>query len=341
MWPVLELTYNLFKTDAVDFLDEMLPALDNFISFGSDAFKARADYRHMMLDIYQTSLQSEQLGENDRINGCKIAESLLLNLRGHVDDILAPIVNSTAENIDKAQTGALRLHMLEVLINAVLYAPAQTLQLLEQRGPGGASAFLQRWFGLIGGDKDRLPRVHDKKLSLAALCALMELEPSQTPDGLQGIVAAALRVFRGLPAALARRKAAQDALNEYSEDDESEQDMVFGDAGEEDGDVWDEDSAYVEMLAQEGQRLRAEAAAKGSGAVSDAEDDSDGDDELEEELGYVSPLEGLDVHVRFREALESMQGRNAGLYAVATTALSVDEQTYLMEIMREAQSRSA
>ena len=140
---------------------------------------------------------------------------------------------------------------------------------------------------------------------------------------------------------LARRKAAQDALNEYSEDDESEQDMVFGDACEEDSGVWDEDSAYVEMLAQEGQQSRAEAAAKGSGAVSDAEDDSDGDDELEEELGYISPLESLDVHIRFREALEAMQNRNGALYAAATTALSVDEQTYLMEIMREAQSHSA
>ena len=86
---------------------------------------------------------------------------------------------------------------------------------------GMARQFFDTWFAAIN-DHNKMPRVHDKKLSLAALCALMELEPSQAPDGLQGIVAAALRVFRGLPAALARRKAAQDALNEYSEDDESE-----------------------------------------------------------------------------------------------------------------------
>jgi importin-7 len=65
----------------------MLPALDNFISFGSEVFAARQDYRHIMLDIFTTSITSSQLGENDRVNGCKIAESLLLNLRGHVDDV--------------------------------------------------------------------------------------------------------------------------------------------------------------------------------------------------------------------------------------------------------------
>jgi len=65
----------------------MLPALDNFISYGSEMFKARHDYRQMMLDIYQTAISSTQLGENDRINGCKIAESLLLNCRGHIDDV--------------------------------------------------------------------------------------------------------------------------------------------------------------------------------------------------------------------------------------------------------------
>jgi importin-7 len=65
----------------------MLPSLDNFVSFGTDAFKSRADYRQMVLDIYTTCMTSDQLGENDRVNGCKLAESILLNLRGHVDDV--------------------------------------------------------------------------------------------------------------------------------------------------------------------------------------------------------------------------------------------------------------
>jgi hypothetical protein len=33
------------------------------------------------------------LGENDRVNGCKLPESLLLNLRGHIDDV-SPAVHT-------------------------------------------------------------------------------------------------------------------------------------------------------------------------------------------------------------------------------------------------------
>ena len=109
MWPVFELTYKTFKAEAIDFLDgpwyssvglasmfinvdvaeppEMLPSLDNFVSYGTDVFKARPDYRQMLLDIYTTSINSDHLGENDAVNGCKLAEAMLLNLRGHVDDV--------------------------------------------------------------------------------------------------------------------------------------------------------------------------------------------------------------------------------------------------------------
>lgn len=65
----------------------MLPSLDNFVSYGTDVFKARPDYRQMALDIYTTSVTSEHLGENDAVNGSKLVESLLLNLRGHLDDV--------------------------------------------------------------------------------------------------------------------------------------------------------------------------------------------------------------------------------------------------------------
>lgn len=69
----------------------MIPTLDNFLSYGSDVFKLRADYRNMIVDIYTTVLNSDNLGENDFINGSKLADSILLNLRGHVDDVSVSI----------------------------------------------------------------------------------------------------------------------------------------------------------------------------------------------------------------------------------------------------------
>ncbi|KAJ3496053.1 hypothetical protein NMY22_g19860 [Coprinellus aureogranulatus] len=66
MWRIFELTYQVFKTVAVDFLEEMLPTIDNFISYGADTIKANPDYKKMLVDIYTHSLTVDHLGENDR-----------------------------------------------------------------------------------------------------------------------------------------------------------------------------------------------------------------------------------------------------------------------------------
>ena len=106
LWQIFELTYQALKTHAINWIEgqcnipvffscppltlykiEMIPTLDNFLSYGSDVFKSRADYRNMIIDIYTTVLNSDSLGENDFINGSKLADSILLNLRGHVDDV--------------------------------------------------------------------------------------------------------------------------------------------------------------------------------------------------------------------------------------------------------------
>lgn len=104
MWQVYELTHKLFKSDAINFLDgaslrecmhigqlifcaEMLPSLDNFLSYGSAVVRERADYKLVILDIYTTAMASTALGEQDRVNANKLIESFLLNLRGAVDEV--------------------------------------------------------------------------------------------------------------------------------------------------------------------------------------------------------------------------------------------------------------
>ncbi len=108
--------------------------------------------------------------------------------------------------IDKANTVSLRLANLEVLINCVLYNPAATLHIMEAIQPGTSRVFFDKWFEAINAD-NRLPRVHDKKLSIMALCALMEMDPAAVPEAIKEgwpqIVSGALKIFKDLPAAIA------------------------------------------------------------------------------------------------------------------------------------------
>ncbi|KAH9969835.1 ARM repeat-containing protein [Russula dissimulans] len=342
MWPVFELTYELFRTDAIDFLDEMLPSLDNFVSYGTDVFRARADYRQKALDIYTTALSSDHLGENDRVNGCKLAESVLLNLRGHVDDKLELIIATAFRHIDGAETKAFELANLEVLINAVLYNPGAALALMDSQHSRGARVFFDRWFAAVNAEHG-LPRVHDKTLSIVALSALLEIKPAAIPaelrDGWPGIVGGAIRVFKGLPKAVEARKALQESL-QGDEGEEDEDEQRYLNMNEEEGDVWDEDSAYVEMLAKEGQRLREEAERRERDADGGESFSSD-EEEIEEELGFISPLDSVDPYVTFKQALSALEVNDRTIYQAATTALDVEQQTLLMEIMRIAAEAAA
>ena len=106
------------------------------------------------------------------------------------------------------------------------------------------------------------------------------------------------------------------------------------------------------MLANEGQRLREKSERQAAGEdVSDDEDEED----IEEELGYISPLDTVDPYITFKQALTgtymysnlypvgfqltypaAFQMKNGPGYQVATTSLSPDLQTFLMEVMRLA-----
>ena len=65
----------------------MLTSLDNFLSFGANVIAARQDYLDMVVDIYETTMQSTALGAQDRVAACKLAESVLLNVRGGADPV--------------------------------------------------------------------------------------------------------------------------------------------------------------------------------------------------------------------------------------------------------------
>lgn len=105
-----------------------------------------------------------------------------------------------------------------------------------------------------------------------------------------------------------------------------------------------------------------EKAGNGEAVDDDEEDEEDDDDDMiEEELTYISPIETVDPYITFKRALTStsrpsfscssdtecllrdvaLQHQNAAAYQAATTALDVDQQTLLMEVMRLAEANEA
>ena len=182
----------------------MLPALDNYVTFGSQRLLQHPAYLQAVAGMTLETFRNERFSGVDRICGCKLAESLMLNLRGHVDPYIPAFIElgmTTLMN-DEAKVKSYRVHLMEMVINSTYYDPILTLQVLESKG--WTNKFFSLWFSNI----DSFTRVHDKKLSVAAIVALLGLRPDQVPASvqqgwprlLQGIV----RLFQTLPAAIKR-----------------------------------------------------------------------------------------------------------------------------------------
>ena len=202
MWHAFELIHQTFKNGAEMYLEDMLPALDNFVRYGSDTLVQNKTYLDALASMVWVIFQDEKVGGVDRICGCKLAEAIMINLRGHVDQYIPQFIQNAmlALTNDLPKVKTYRIHLMEMIINAIYYNPRIALQVLEQNG--WTNKFFSIWFS----NMDSFTRVHDKKLSIAAITSLLVLRAEDVPQSvqqgwprlLQGIV----RLFQTLPAAL-------------------------------------------------------------------------------------------------------------------------------------------
>lgn len=180
----------------------MLPALDNFVTFGSDVFVQNPAYVEALIGMVNDIFVDPKNGGVDRICGCKLAETVMLNLQGHIDQHILKLVTLAMDVIssNEPKIKSYRIHVMEVIINAIYYNPRLALHVLETHG--WTNKFFSNWFSSI----EIFSRVHDKKLSIVAICSLLTLQADEIPASvqqgwprlLQGIV----KLFQTLPIAV-------------------------------------------------------------------------------------------------------------------------------------------
>lgn len=302
MWQAFELIHATFKAGAELYLEDMLPALDNFVQYGASHLVQTPAYLDALFGMVQDMFADEKVGGVDRICACKLAEGIMLSLRGHADQYVQHFIGIAMRILTNAEVKvkSYKIHLMEMVINAVYYNPVLALQILESNG--WTNKFFSLWFSNI----DSFTRVHDKKLSISAIVALLSLNADQIPTSvqqgwprlLQGIV----RLFQTLPAATKNR---EEALKDdyvdgdaYDDDDDEEwagDDNAWDDdnqADVEEGEVKDESTAYLEFLNEEAQKFQ-------------NLEGGDSEDELAEESLLETPLDKIEPYQLFRNALMS------------------------------------
>ena len=346
MWQAFELMHKTFKDGALLYLEDMLPALDNFVSYGQDRLIQHPPYLQAMAGMVRDIFSDPKVGGVDRICGCKLAEAIMLNLRGRPIDTYIPTFISLAMEILANQSTksslvkAYKLHLIEMVINALYYNPILALQVLESRG--WTNKFFSIWFGSI----DNFRRVHDKKLCVAAISALLTIRGDQVPQSVQTgwprLLTGATYLFRTLPQAIKTREetikasdGASDALSDYGSDDDpdewTEEPAGAHEWGNVDssalpdtkGDIKDESQAYLDFLSEE---------AKKFGALADDDDDSI----LDEDSLLESPLDKFDPYTTFKDSLEKLQQEQPQLYGQLTAVLAPEDREVLTQVVQHA-----
>ena len=101
MWLFFEQIYALVKGTGIDFIEELVNVLDNYVSYGGPFLADHTGYKGMLVDIFETAMHSTQLGANDRVSACKLAGQTLICLKGSIDHVSHQtlIRNGSTENL--------------------------------------------------------------------------------------------------------------------------------------------------------------------------------------------------------------------------------------------------
>ena len=350
MWQAFELMHKTFKDGAELYLEDMLPALDNFVSYGQDRLIQHPPYLQAMAGMVRDIFNDPKVGGVDRICGCKLAEAIMLNLRGRpIDTYIPTFVSLAMEVLTTPQKPSLvkayKLHLIEMVINAIYYNPILALQVLESRN--WTNKFFSIWFGSI----DNFRRVHDKKLCIAAISALLQLRGDQVPQSVQTgwprLLTGATYLFRTLPQAMKAREetikasdGGSDGLSDYASDDDPDE-WTDEPAGAQEwgtvdssalpdtkGDIKDESQAYLDFLSEE---------AKKFGALAEDDDDSI----LDEDSLLESPLDKFDPYTTFKDSLGKLQQEQPQLYGQLTAVLAQEDRDVLTQVVQHATQTQA
>ncbi|RCI13948.1 hypothetical protein L249_8181, partial [Ophiocordyceps polyrhachis-furcata BCC 54312] len=341
MWQAFEMIHATFKSGAQYYLEDMLPALDNFVQYGVPQLVQKPEYVQalysMVADMFTDSVQ----GGVERICACKLSEAMMLSLRGHIDTCVEGFIVMTMNILagDEVDNKSYKIHLMEMVINAIYYNPLLALQVLESKG------WTNRFFSLWFGSMPIFSRVHDKKLCIVAISALLSVKHDQVPVSvcvgwprlLQGIT----ELFRTLPIAMRNREEALrddfhlESTYDYGDEDEwGEEDANWN--GEEEPaqpealTTRDESKTYLDFLNDEARKFSR--AIDGGG-----EDDDLGEDSIPLE----SQLDKIEPYQTFKSIIMRMQQEQPQFYASLAGHLSAEDQSMIQTVMNKADEIAA
>nr|AAI55061.1 Ipo7 protein [Danio rerio] len=335
MWQLLPLIYDVFQQDGFDYFTDMMPLLHNYITVDTDTLLSDTKYLEIIYNMCKKILTGDP-GEDPECHAAKLLEVIILQCKGRGIDQVVPLFVTTAlERLTReVKTSELRTMCLQVAIAAIYYSPPLLLNTLENlRFPNNTEPITNHFISQWLKDIDCFLGLHDRKMCVLGLCALMDLE--QRPQAVNQVAGqllpAAILLFNGLKRAYACRAKHENDEDDDEEDGEEEEENA--ELGSDEDDIDDEGQEYLEMLAKQ--------------AGEDGDDEDWEEDDAEETAleGYTTLVDDednlVDEYQIFKAIMQNVQARDPAWYQAITHCLDEEQRKQLQDIATLADQRRA
>lgn len=339
MWSLWPLMVDAVQEWAIDYFENILVPLDNYVSRSTEHFLTckEPDYQQSLFKMLSTVLADEKLEDSDIESAPKLIEAVLQNCRGRVDQWLEPYLRISVERLRRTQKNYLKDLLMEVVANGLYYSAGPCLTILQQLGVTGE--IFQAWFQMLyevkkTGKPVHFVREHDKKVCILGLASLLTVPTAAMPPELQ---AGLDQVFRALLKLLKAYKdqRAEAAKVEEIEDDDEELDSWRNDDGDWDKELDDDDEGDDEADTQKLQKLAAQAKVFSSHA-----EDSDSDyEDFTDDEEFQAPIDNIDPFIFFSDVMKAISLSDPTRFHALSGSLDFEHQALAHGLAQHAEER--
>lgn len=335
MWNILRLMQRAFDGLGLDYLDDMMPCLDEFIQFGSEDMRNNPELSHIMYSIINLVMNDDtnRMGARDRVLVAALSQKMLIALKGTIDDYVPNLLEMALTRL--ANDGKLlknvsyNVTLIEVIVAGLYYNANATVQYLESKQY--TAQFFQTWFN----EMNHFTRVQDKKLAALGIMSVLTLPSESVPAQLQPnvprLAQGLVNIMGTLPKAIQDREEMSKA---YANDD-------FYDFDDGDLDAWEDDLDEQENGDQANNNTDDDVEGKAANEylkfLEESSHKIDGnnfdmdDEELEEEPLLESPLDSINTYIVFRDTFTNLSNTDPTRYQELTSGFTEDENKIVQQ----------
>lgn len=336
MWSLWPLMMEALADWAIDFFENILVPLDNYISRGTSHFLTckDPDYQQSLWTMLSSIMSDKNMEDNDIEPAPKLIEVMFQNCKGQVDHWVEPYLRITIDRLRRAEKSYLKCLLIQVVANALYYNASLTLGILHKLGV--ATEVFNMWFQMLeqvkkSGARVNFKREHDKKVCCLGLTSLLSLPEEQLPGEAFG------RVFNAtLDLLVSYKDQVAESKKEYDGEDD---DMDGFQSDEEDEDESDKEMGDDDEEGDEAESLKFQKLAAQAKAFQPDEDyDSDDDDYSDDEM-LQSPIDEVDPFIFFVESVKVVQASNLQRFQNLMQTVDFRHQAIASSIAQHAEQR--